>query len=182
MASYLVTVAIGPYKKYTQDGPHDLPLTYWVPKGKSELLKPLEKTPDALAWLEKRLGPYPFARAGVVVTPGEGSVETQTLTTFATGNYRYGNADVREQVAHDLAHAWYGDTVTPNDWRDVWMSEGMATYLQAKFAVAQGLGHLGVLEARVRPQRPVLARHLRPARRLRPATSSASATCTTAAP
>jgi aminopeptidase N len=138
MASYLVTVAIGPYKKYTQDGPHGIPLTYWVPKGKSELLKPLEKTPDALAWLEKKLGPYPFSRAGVVVTPGEGSVETQTLTTLATGNYRYGNADVKEQVAHDLAHAWYGDTVTPNDWRDLWMNEGMATYLEAKYAVSQG--------------------------------------------
>jgi aminopeptidase N len=138
MASYLVTVAIGPYKKYTQDGPHGIPLTYWIPKGKPELLKPLEKTPDALAWLEKKLGPYPFERAGVVVTPGEGSVETQSLTTFGTGNYRYGGADVREQVAHNLAHAWYGDTVTPNDWRDLWMNEGMATYLQAKYAVQQG--------------------------------------------
>lgn len=138
MASYLVTVAIGPYKKYTQDGPHGIPLTYWVPKGRSELLKPLEKTPEALAWLEKKLGPYPFSRAGVIVTPGEGSVETQTMTTFGIGNYRYGNPDVREQVAHDLAHAWYGDTVTPNDWRDLWMSEGMATYLQAKFAAKQG--------------------------------------------
>lgn len=138
MASYLVTVAIGPYKKYTQTGPHDLPLTYWVPRGRSELVDPLMRTPDALAWLERRLGPYPFSHAGVVVTPGEASVETQTLTTLAQGNYRYGNGDVREQVAHNLAHAWYGDTVTPNLWRDVWMSEGMATYLQAKYAVAKG--------------------------------------------
>ena len=138
MASYLVTVAIGPYKKYTQEGPRGLPLTYWIPKGQTDLLKPLQKTPDALAWLEKKLGPYPFARAGVVVTPGDSSVETQTLITFAQGNYRYGSPDVREQIAHNLAHAWYGDTVTPNDWRDLWMSEGMATYLQAKYAVAKG--------------------------------------------
>ena len=36
----------------------------------------------------------------------------------------------QEVVVHELAHHWYGDTVTPADWRDVWMNEGMATYLQ----------------------------------------------------
>lgn len=138
MASYLVTVAIGPYKRYTQDGPHGLPLTYWIPKGKEDLLQPLKKTPDAIAWLEKKLGPYPFSRAGVIVTPGDSYVETQTLITFAQSNFRYGNPDVREQIAHSLAHAWYGDTVTPNDWRDLWMIEGITTWLQAKYAVAKG--------------------------------------------
>ena len=137
MASYLVTVAIGPYKRYTQVGPHELPLTYWLPKGQKELLEPLEKTPDAIAFLESRLGPYPFDRAGVVVTPGLGTVETQTLTTLALDNYKQGKTDVREQVAHNLAHAWYGNSVTPNDWRDNWMSESVATFLQAKFAVSQ---------------------------------------------
>ncbi|MBA2465067.1 MAG: M1 family metallopeptidase [Nocardioidaceae bacterium] len=138
MASHLLTVAIGPYQKHKQTGPHGLPLTYWVPKGAKELLKPLRRTPDALVWLEKRLGRYPFDRAGVIVTPGRSSVETQTLTTLARDNYRYGASDVREQVAHALVHQWYGASVTPGDWRDLWMSEGMATYLQAKFAVSRG--------------------------------------------
>lgn len=139
MASYLVTVAIGPYRKYTQTGPHGLPITYWVPRSSGkELVKPLLRTAEALAWLEKRLGPYPFERAGVVVTPGRSSVETQTLVTFAQDNYRHGGLDVREQIAHNLVHAWYGGTVTPNDWSELWMAEGMATYLQAKYAVSRG--------------------------------------------
>lgn len=138
MPPHLVTVAIGPYRKYTQSGPHDLPLTYWLPKGRKDLLGTLEKTPDAIAFLESRLGPYPFDRAGVVVTPGMGSVETQTLTTLAEDNFKQGKADVREQVAHNLAHAWYGASVTPGDWRDNWMSESVATFLQAKFSVARG--------------------------------------------
>jgi aminopeptidase N len=137
MASYAVTVAIGPYKRYTQVGPHDLPLTYWLPKGGKDLLGPLEKTPETIAFLESRLGPYPFDRAGVVVTPGLGSVESQTLTTLARDNWKQGKADVREQVAHHLAHAWYGNSVTPNDWRDNWMAEGVATFLQAKYSVSQ---------------------------------------------
>lgn len=136
MPPHLLTVAIGPYKKYTQAGPHDLPLTYWLPKGRSDLLKPLEKTPEAISFLESRLGPYPFDRAGVVVTPGLGSVETQTLTTLSADNYKQGGEDVRLQVAHNLVHAWYGASVTPNDWRDNWMSESVATFLEAKFSTA----------------------------------------------
>jgi aminopeptidase N len=138
VASHLVTVAIGPYQRFTQEGPHGLPLTYWLPKGHKELLGPLRKTPDALRWLERRLGPYPFSRAGVVVTPGRGSVGSQTLVTLAKDNYRYGDQDVRRQLVHDLVHAWYGASVTPADWRDVWMSESMATYLTAKFAAHSG--------------------------------------------
>ncbi|MFP5252981.1 MAG: M1 family metallopeptidase [Actinomycetes bacterium] len=138
VAPYLTTVAIGPYKKVSATGPHDLPLTFWIPKGRDELLKPLRKTGEAITWLEKRLGPYPFDRAGVVVTPGRGSVETQTLVTLSRDEYRYGNADVREQVAHHLAHHWYGGTVSPDDWRDNWMGESMATYLQAQFAISRG--------------------------------------------
>ena len=33
-------------------------------------------------------------------------------------------------LVHEMAHQWYGDEITPNDWRDVWMNEGMAMYLQ----------------------------------------------------
>ena len=138
MASYLATVAIGPYKAYNQTGPHGLPITYWYPSGQSDLLAPLKKTPTTIAWLEKQLGPYPFSRAGVVITPGRGSVESQTLITFAKDNYRYGSTDVQEQIAHNLVHAWYGASVSPNDWRDVWLTEGPATYLQARYAVSRG--------------------------------------------
>ena len=38
---------------------------------------------------------------------------------------------------HELAHQWYGDTVTPDDWRDVWMNEGMAMYLQGMWEAEQ---------------------------------------------
>lgn len=138
LPAHLVTVAVGPYRKVTDEGPQGLPLTYWLPKGREDLLGPLRKTPQALAWLEKRLGPYPFDSAGVVVTPGRGSVESATMITLSLDDYRYGSHDVREQVAHALVHSWYGASVSPRDWRDNWMAESMATYLQARFAVSRG--------------------------------------------
>ena len=65
-------------------------------------------------------------------------METQTLITFGARNYRYGAREVRQTVVHELAHHWYGDTVTPDDWSDVWMNEGMAMYLEAQYSAAQG--------------------------------------------
>jgi aminopeptidase N len=138
MASYLATVAIGPYDRYTQTGPHGLPLTYWIPRDKPRYLAALKATPATLRWLESRLGPYPFDRAGIVVTPSGSAMETQTMITFGAENYRFGNRNVQQTVAHELAHAWYGDTVTPDDWSDLWMNEGMAMYVEAAYSVARG--------------------------------------------
>lgn len=139
MPSYLVTLAIGPYRKYTQAGPHGLPMTYWFPKGQSALLAPMKKLPGVMTWLERKLGPYPFDRVGVVVTPGSSSaMETPTMITLGRDNYRYGNRDVTETLMHELTHAWYGDTVTPTDWSDLWMNEGMTMFLESQYSVAEG--------------------------------------------
>jgi aminopeptidase N len=133
MSSYLVTLAVGPYRVHRQTGPHDLPITYWVPRGRDGLLKPLLRTPAALRWLERRLGPYPFDRVGIVVTPGASAMETQTMVTLGRRNYGLGRFHVGSVVVHELAHQWWGDAVTPSQWRDLWMSEGMATYLHARW-------------------------------------------------
>ena len=137
MASYLMTVAVGPYRRYTQTGPHGLPMTYWVPRHRPRYVKALRSTPSALRWLERRLGPYPFDRVGVVVVPTGSAMETQTMITMGAENYRYGRRLVRQTMVHELAHAWYGDTVTPDDWSDVWMNEGMATYVEASYSAAR---------------------------------------------
>ncbi len=60
------------------------------------------------------------------------------MITFWARNYRYGRRQVLETVAHELAHAWYGDTVTPDDWSEVWMNEGMAMYVEALYSTSQG--------------------------------------------
>jgi aminopeptidase N len=138
MASYLTTLAVGPYRRHRQTGPHGLPLSYWIPRDQPELLRPLRKTPAAMRWLQERLGRYPFDRAGIVVTPSGSAMETQTMVTFGARNYRYGARQVRQTVVHEMAHQWYGDTVTPTDWRDMWMNEGMATYLDTRWAADQG--------------------------------------------
>ncbi|UDY23255.1 M1 family metallopeptidase [Nocardioides sp. Kera G14] len=126
MASYLTTLAVGRYTPTHATSASGVPLTYWVPTDDQQPLKDLEKTPDLLAWLEKRLGPYPFDSLSMVIVPAESSMETQTTLTLGDLPDDY-SADT---LLHEMAHQWYGDLVTPADWSDVWMNEGMATYLQ----------------------------------------------------
>lgn len=138
MPAYLLTLAVGPYRAFRQTGPRGLPITHWVPRDEPELVRPLLSTPAAVRWLEKRLGRYPFESAGVVLTPGDSAMETQTMVTFGTDNFGLGARHVRSTVVHELAHHWWGNAVTPSQWRDLWMNEGMATYLQARWDAEHG--------------------------------------------
>jgi aminopeptidase N len=126
VSSYLVTIAIDDYVLTEERSASGVPLTYWTPRGEEEPLEALRHTSDALAWLEAKLGRYPFSMLGGVVVDGLAAMETQGLPTY--GNNAYALSP--EVVLHEIAHQWYGDVVSPSDWRDMWMNEGMAMYLQ----------------------------------------------------
>jgi aminopeptidase N len=136
-ASYLTTIAIGDYVRYTDRGPHKLPITYWLPRRDQRALPELRRTPAMIRWLEKRLGPYPFDRVGAVVVPNDSAMETQTLVTM--GNRLVGDRlQFRADLLHEYAHQWYGDTVTPDSWKDLWLNEAFAMYTQIRWEVSHG--------------------------------------------
>lgn len=133
-ASYLTTVAFGDFEMTEDVSPSGVPITYWVqPDAPDHVLPGLRTTPAAIAWLEEKLGPYPFDTFGTVVVDSDSGMETQTMVTLGDTDYTTSPA----VVLHELAHHWYGDTVTPDDWRDVWMNEGMAMYLQGMWQADQ---------------------------------------------
>lgn len=133
-ASYLVTAALGDFEEIEDESPSGLPISYWVPRGREDLVTKLREAPAGMAWLEERLGPFPFDRLGFLVVPSFSGMETQTMITL--GDTRFATAP--EVLVHEMAHHWYGDTVTPVDWRDVWMNEGMATFLQGAWMAEHG--------------------------------------------
>ncbi|MDZ5619797.1 M1 family metallopeptidase [Nocardioides sp. HM23] len=125
-SSYLVTVAFADYTPTELQSERGVPITIWGPTDRPEAIGETEYAGEAMDWLEQFLGPYPFDTFGIVIYDGESGMETQTMVTLGATPY----TTSREVVVHELAHHWYGDTVTPADWSDVWMNEGMAMYLQ----------------------------------------------------
>lgn len=126
-ASYLVTAEIGRYRSVRLRPLHGVPLTFWLPRDRPDLLPRGRLLRRALAFDEHHLGPYPFAALSLVAVDGySNGMENQTLVTMGASRQILSP----ENIVHEVAHQWYGDTVTPRDWRDVWMNEGMATYLQ----------------------------------------------------
>ena len=113
-----------------------MPITYWArPQDKPEL-KDLRRTPADLRWLEARLGRYPFAELGVVVSPTDTAEETQTMVTMGADVLLFDDSGA---LTHELAHQWYGDEVTPDNWPDLWMNESFAYYLQLRWEAARGI-------------------------------------------
>jgi aminopeptidase N len=134
VATYLQTLAVGRYRKLTATGPRDLPLTYWYRDGVDDkLVKSLKKSPDYVAFLEKRFGPYPFPTGGIVLVDSASGMETQQMITMG-GRLRDYAADTigsfEQDLLHEYAHQWFGNAVTPATWNDLWLSEGWAMYAQ----------------------------------------------------
>ncbi|UBU10101.1 M1 family metallopeptidase [Nonomuraea gerenzanensis] len=127
VASYLTVFAADKFKMFKDKGPRGIPITYWIrPQDVPEQLPVARRMPEIMRWLEKKLGPYPFPSAGLVATSDSG-METQQMIALGP---RYMEPSV---VAHELAHHWFGDTVTPRTWRDMWLNEGFAMYFEMQW-------------------------------------------------
>ncbi|MEO5852196.1 MAG: M1 family metallopeptidase [Nocardioides sp.] len=134
MSSYLTTIAIGDYVTEEQVTDSGVPVSLWVPRDKQAAMAKVRYAREAIEWIESKLGPYPFSSAGIVVTDSRSGMETQTMVTLGDDDYVLS----KKVIVHEMVHQWYGDQVTPTDWRDVWMNEGMTMYLQALYESEHG--------------------------------------------
>ncbi|MEU4350127.1 M1 family metallopeptidase [Streptomyces sp. NPDC023838] len=132
MASYLATVVIGAYDVKESKTPSGLPVYTAVEAkldsaAKKETADVVGRLPEIVEWAKENFGPYPFSSTGVIIAP-EGSAEY----ALETQNRPVVPADqlTTETLAHELAHQWFGDSVTPKRWKDMWLNEGFATYAE----------------------------------------------------
>ncbi|MEU0334653.1 M1 family metallopeptidase [Streptomyces sp. NPDC006193] len=140
MATELAQVSIGRSTVVRRTGPHGLPLRDVVPTADRKALEPwLAKTPGQIAWLESKVGRYPFETYGVLMAQASTGfeLETQTLSLFEKGLFTgsaYPAWYVESVMVHELSHQWFGDSVTPRAWSDVWLNEGHATWYEELYA------------------------------------------------
>ena len=129
MATYLAMISIGEYDVYrstmTTTTGRKLPLWSFIEPALGSQAAARALVPRAIRFSERRYGPYPFDSAGIVIKNiGVGyALETQTRPVFD------GPTD-NSTIIHEFAHQWFGDSVTPRDWGDIWLNEGFATYAE----------------------------------------------------
>jgi aminopeptidase N len=134
-SAYLVTVAFGEFRTSGATAASGVPVSVWILAEEAGQLKPLtRRAVRAVNWTEKRLGPYPFDTLGFLFVDSTSGMETQTMITLGMHPY----AMSLPVLVHEVVHHWWGDQVTPRDWRDLWMNEGMTMYLQAVFESENG--------------------------------------------
>jgi aminopeptidase N len=133
MASYLATVVIGQLEIVSDEASTDLSGVAI----RNVLPQDLAATPPAalgsqgemIEFFESVFGPYPFGTYGIaVVDDFEAAEENQTLSIF--GRFFADSQFFETVLVHELAHQWFGNSVTPADWGDVWLNEGFATYAE----------------------------------------------------
>ncbi|MEU6576385.1 M1 family metallopeptidase [Streptomyces sp. NPDC046805] len=140
MATELAQVSIGRSTVVRRAGPHGLPVRDVVPTQDRKALEPwLAKTPDQIAWMESKVGPYPFETYGLLMARAATGfeLETQTLSLFEKSLFTepsFPKWYVESIMVHELSHQWFGDSVSPATWSDVWLNEGHATWYEALYA------------------------------------------------
>jgi aminopeptidase N len=130
MASYLATVQIGRYVPVDLDGV--VPIELLVPHRRLDRARAgFGRLPAMMAAFVDLFGPYPFGSYRVVVTDEELEIplEAQGMAIFGT-NFLTDDWSAQRLVAHELAHQWFGNSVTLEEWRDIWLHEGFACYAE----------------------------------------------------
>ncbi|WP_439678840.1 M1 family metallopeptidase [Embleya sp. MST-111070] len=133
-ATYLATVAIGKFDIRTDTTPGGLPVITAYSRDLGDnagaAQASVERTGELVDWLSGRFGPYPFGTVGGYVpnVPTGYALETQGQIFYSPAQFARGaNTSV---VVHELAHQWYGDSVSVRRWSDIWLNEGFARYSQ----------------------------------------------------
>jgi aminopeptidase N len=137
LPSYLFTIVAGDFEPIEATA-GELPVTYYVPKGRREDgERTFENTPAMIELFGELTGvPYPWSKYAQIVVSDFifGGMENTGATTM----YEHILIDERaaldvtsdDLIAHELAHQWFGDLVTCRDWAHGWLNEGFATFFE----------------------------------------------------
>ncbi len=142
LPSELVAFAVGPFDVYDGGMVAGTPIRVLTPEGKAAMGEAgAEATRQVLPRLEAYLGmKYPFGKLDHLSLPegAFGAVENPGLITYLSKGLLISlgdpgaNRELRRLEAHEIGHQWFGDLVTQGSWPDVWLSEGIATWISHK--------------------------------------------------
>lgn len=144
IATYLICVVVGMYEEI-HDEFGDVQIIHHVfPDLAAMAQYDFAIVPEMMNCYSKLFGEYPFDKYGMVLVSGYnvGCMEHQTMTTLEGGFGVTGDRSRALAYAHELAHHWWGNSVTIKDYKEIWLNEGFAIYCEALWNE-----HVGGLEA-----------------------------------
>lgn len=140
LPTYLVSIAATDYESFndtydTLDG-GTMPLTHYVySEDFTAAQESFNRTPQMIRFYAETFGEYPFVedKYGMSAFPFSGAMEHTTNTSYGytliDGTHAYDYV-----IAHELSHQWWGDSVSPESWENVWLNEGFASYCEALYS------------------------------------------------
>ncbi|MEE8335565.1 MAG: M1 family metallopeptidase [Candidatus Neomarinimicrobiota bacterium] len=145
MVSYLISFAVGEYKK-VEDKSGDLPVNYWVypEHTRADALRSFGKTPQMIKVFNESLAfDYPYEKYDQVLVEDFmwGGMENITLShqTDRTMHPETARPNFTSDglVAHELAHQWFGDLLTTRNWANIWLNEGLTSFMELIWVEAE---------------------------------------------
>ncbi|HEY0320130.1 MAG TPA: M1 family metallopeptidase [Pyrinomonadaceae bacterium] len=144
--AYCMIIAVGEFALLQPAERTATPLSYYVPQtDRDYAVKGFSAAPATLEFFSERVAPYPYEKLALIVAATRfGGMENSSAIVFPGSlfNERASQSmstrfqirrSLEEVTAHEIAHQWFGDSVTEETWADLWLSEGFATYFAGLF-------------------------------------------------
>jgi aminopeptidase N len=145
---YCMIIAVGQFAKVESVEGAITPLSYYVPVSERDLAqKGFSPAGPVLDFFTNTVAPYPYEKLGLIVGATRfGGMENSSAIVFTSNLFNRAAvpsiamsrwfgvpSNNVSLIAHEIAHQWFGDSVTESTWSDLWLSEGFATYFAALF-------------------------------------------------
>jgi aminopeptidase N len=145
--AYCMIVGVAEYARFEAQPPAITPLSFYAPQtDRDRLVQGFNSADESVAFLSEKIAPYPYEKLALIVGATRfGGMENSSAIVFPSTFFdspktpqpispRFNiRTDSESTVAHEIAHQWFGDSVTESTWADLWLSEGFATYFAALF-------------------------------------------------
>ncbi len=160
MATYLASVQIGQYEPVTVAKKPVRQQAALPQRHRQRFATRFRRQAEMMSVFEKRFGPFPYPQYTVVVTDDdlEIPIEAQTMSIF--GADILGDDGDERLIAHELAHQWFGNSLTADAWQHIWLHEGFACYAEWLWSEESGGPSAARLAVRHHERLAALAQNL----------------------